>query len=55
MASAFSNTYAEARQKFLSLVSNRSAKLVSEIHPAARGAQGEELAMDLALFGDPDA
>jgi len=55
MASSFSNTYAEARQKFLSLVSDRNARLVSEIHPTARGAQGEDLAMDLATFGDPDA
>ena len=55
MVSAFSNTYAEARQKFLSLASERNAKIVSEIHPTARGAQGEELAMDLATFGDADA
>jgi len=55
MAGSFSNTYTEARQKFLSLTSERKAKLVSEIHPTARGAQGEDLAMDLATFGDPDA
>src|ERR1700678_2848488 len=55
MDSSFSSTYAEARQDFLSLVSERNAKLVSEIHPTARGAQGEYLAMDLATFGDPDA
>ncbi len=55
MSSSFSDTYVKAREKFLALVSARKAKLVSEIHPTARGVQGEELAMDFAVFGDPDA
>jgi hypothetical protein len=54
MALAYSDTYAEARQKFLTLVADRGAKLQSVVHPE-RGAQGEELAMDVATFGDPDA
>jgi len=55
MLTAFSATYAEARQKFLSLASERDAKVVSVVHPTERGAQGEALAIDLATFGDPNA
>ena len=55
MEGSYSETYAEARQKFLSLASARGAKLISNVHPTARGAQGEELAIDIATFGDPDA
>ena len=52
---SFSDTYAEARQKFLSLASERNANVVSRVHPTARGAQGEDLAIDIAAFGDPGA
>ena len=55
MHSAFSETYAEARQKFLTLASDRGAKVVSVVHPTERGAQGEELAIDVATFGDTEA
>lgn len=55
MSDSYSNTYAEARQKFLSLASERGAELISVVHPSERGADGEELAIDLAIFGDPDA
>ena len=51
MSTPFSDTYAEARQKFLSLAHERDAKVVSVVHPTARGAQGEELAIDVATFG----
>lgn len=54
MSTAYSDTYAEARTKFLSLAEERRAQVVSEVHPE-RGAQGEELAMDIATFGDPRA
>lgn len=54
MLDAFSDTYAEARQKFLLLAKDRAAPVVSILHPD-RGAQGEELAMDVATFGDPNA
>jgi len=55
MTTSFSSTYAEARQKFLALASKRGAKVVSVVHPTARGAQDEDLAIDVATFGDPDA
>ena len=55
MLNSFSETYAEARRKFLALASGRDAKVVSVVHPTERGAQGEDLAIDLAIFGDLDA
>ncbi|MHA4837944.1 DUF2817 domain-containing protein [Sphingopyxis sp. MSC1_008] len=55
MSDSYSKTYAEARQKFLSLASKRDAKVVTRVHPSERGAEGEELAIDIAIFGDPDA
>src|SRR3546814_15002147 len=55
MTSPFSQTYAEARAKFLSLASERGATVVSAVHPTERGAEGEDLAIDIATFGDPDA
>ena len=55
MGTSFSTTYAEARQKFLALTSERDAKVVSAVHPTARGAQSEDLAIDVAVFGDPSA
>jgi hypothetical protein len=53
--SAFSDTYAEARRKFLALATGRNAHLVSAIHPTERGAEGEDLAIDIAVFGDANA
>lgn len=55
MSDSYSKTYAEARRKFLSLASGRAAKIISTPHPTARGAEGEELAIDIAIFGGPDA
>lgn len=52
---AFSETYAEARRRFLDLVADRGAQLESVPHPTERGADGEELAIDVATFGDPEA
>jgi hypothetical protein len=52
---SFSETYAEARQKFLSLAAARGAEVVSAVHPTERGAQAEDLAIDVATFGDPNA
>ena len=40
MTSPFSQTYAEARAKFLSLASERGATVVSAVHPTERGAEG---------------
>jgi hypothetical protein len=50
----FSETYAAARQKFLALAADRGAIVNSAVHPTERGAEGEELAIDVATFGDPD-
>jgi hypothetical protein len=53
--SAFSATYAEARRKFLELAADNGAAVVTAIHPTERGAESEELAIDIATFGDPAA
>lgn len=55
MSSVYSNTYAEAREKFLTLTSERNAGVISTVQPTERGVQGEELAIDVATFGDPEA
>jgi hypothetical protein len=54
MLDSYSKTYAEARQKFLSIASKRNAQITTAVHPSERGAEGEELAIDIAVFGDPD-
>ena len=54
MPDLFSATYAEAREKFLSLAREKKALIHSVFHPEL-GVEGEELAMDLAVFGDPRA
>ena len=52
---AFSANYAVARRKFLDLAADRGASVISVVHPTERGAEGEDLAIDVATFGDPDA
>ncbi len=54
-ASGFAATYAEAREKFLDAAAARGIAVRSHVHPVARGAQGEPLAMDVAMQGDPAA
>ena len=51
----FSKTYAEARRKFVDAARGSGAVLDSHVHPGARGAEGEELAVDVARFGDMEA
>lgn len=51
----FSQSYAEARDKFIAAARSRGARLFREVHPSERGAQGEELSMDLARLGDERA
>ena len=51
----FSQSYAEARKKFFSAAGARGAQISQRVHPSERGAEGEELAMDLALLGNPRA
>jgi hypothetical protein len=51
---AFAPTYAQARQKFLQAAGAAGLAVQSRPHPL-RGLEGEELAMDVALDGDPGA
>ena len=51
---AFAPTYALARQKFLQAAAAAGAAVESRPHPV-RGLEGEELAMDVAVDGDPGA
>ncbi|MEO5671680.1 MAG: M14 family metallopeptidase [Ramlibacter sp.] len=50
----FSDTYALARSRFIDAARNAGLKVDSRIHPS-KGMEGEELAMDIARFGPPDA
>ena len=52
---AFSQTYAEARDKFLAAAKARGLVVESHVHPHVRGAAGEDLACDIALLGRADA
>jgi hypothetical protein len=52
--SYFSQSYAEARGKFLAAADAAGLYVHSHIHPM-RGRDGEELAMDVALLGAADA
>jgi len=51
----FSGSYAEARQKFLATAALVGAAVDSHVLPGQRGAMEEELAMDVARLGAPDA
>lgn len=51
---SFSSGYKEARTKFLAAAKQAGASMASQPHPL-KGADGEDLAMDLALIGNPDA
>ena len=55
LAVAFALTYAEARAKFIAAAEARSLAVERHVHPYARGASGEELSIDVALLGDPQA
>lgn len=52
---AFSACYAEARDKFVQRCRALGRDVESHVHPRARGADGEALAIDVAAFGPPDA
>lgn len=52
---AFAVDYREAREKFLAAARTAGATIDSRIHPSARGAQGEALAVDTALVGPANA
>jgi hypothetical protein len=51
----FAQTYAEARDKFLAAAEARGARMFRHVHPSERGAQGEELSIDVAQLGDDGA
>ena len=52
---AFAPTYAKARAGFVAAAAGLKLPTERHVHPAARGAEGEELSADVALLGDPDA
>ena len=54
MTECFSGRYKEARAKFLNAANQANASMASLPHPL-KGVDGEDLAMDLALIGEPDA
>jgi hypothetical protein len=53
----FSQTYAQARQKFLLAASNANARPAHKLMEGLRGADGDELAIDIVRLGpnDPDS
>jgi len=51
---SFSSSYAQARSKFLQAAADAGLAVDSRVHPL-KGRDGEELAMDVALDGAPDA
>ncbi len=51
----FSESYAEARSRFLEAVARSSAPLQTFENPVGKGPSGETLATDVALFGPADA
>ena len=51
-ADYFSQTYAEAREKFRVAARARNMTLTRHVHPVARGAEGEDLSIDVAILGD---
>ena len=53
VAEHFSQSYAEARDRFLAAARARAAAISRHIHPTERGARGEELSIDVARLG-PD-
>jgi hypothetical protein len=51
----FAQSYAEARAKFMEAAGANDLPVASEVLPDLRGAEGEALAMDVALLGPTDA
>lgn len=51
----FSQSYAQARERFLSAAHDRECVVKSHEHPTATGVDGEALAMDTAYLGSADA
>ena len=53
--SHFAASYAAARERFLASADAAGLAVTSHAIDGVRGAQGEELAMDVVRFGDPQA
>ncbi|HEY2862682.1 MAG TPA: M14 family metallopeptidase [Casimicrobiaceae bacterium] len=51
----FAASYNEARAKFIAAAEAAGARLSRHVHPSERGAEGEELSIDLATLGEADA
>ena len=54
-AAHFAATYAQARDRFLGAARARGLAVERHLHPAARGAEGEELSCDVATLGPADS
>ncbi|HYF41108.1 MAG TPA: DUF2817 domain-containing protein, partial [Ramlibacter sp.] len=54
LSSVFSESYAQARQRFIEAASAAGLLVESRQHPE-KGRDGEDLAMDVARDGDPSA
>jgi hypothetical protein len=52
---AFGTSYRDAREKFLAAARDAGATIETRVHPSERGAEGEDLAVDTALLGPPNA
>ena len=52
---AFSDSYADARRKFVEAARRAGAKLASYQHPSERGPGGEALYLDVSVLGPGDA
>lgn len=55
ISEAFSPTYAQARDRFVAAAAALQLPAERHVHPSARGAEGEELSVDVALLGNPAA
>jgi hypothetical protein len=54
-ATHFSADYFEARAKFLAAAKKRGARIQSHLNPHARGAEGQDLFIDVATLGQDNA
>ena len=52
---AFSDSYAEARRKFVEAARRAGAKLTTYTHPSERGPSGEPLHLDVSVLGPGNA
>lgn len=53
--SCYSTSYARARDRFKDVALEKGGVLSSYLHPDQKGPEGEDLTVDVAVFGDPKA